>query len=185
MNEANPDFFKSYDAPAVFPGCAPLVIEAWDYDDLFSDDLIGTTVVDLEDRFFLMEWNALKNKPVEARELYHPSMSISQGIIRMWVEINDPNCAPSKKKPHYDITPRPAEEFEVRVAILDGSDIKMMDVEDTSDAFIRCFFDSRKDVLETDTHYRLMSGKKASWNYRLNWMRNYNYSQYEDHKLTV
>jgi len=30
----------------------------------------------------------------------------------------------------------------------------MMDVEDTSDAYVRCFFDTR-DALETDTHYRL------------------------------
>jgi len=112
-------------------------------------------------------------------------MSISQGIVRMWVEINNPNATGSAVKPHYDITPRPAEEFEVRVAILDGVDIKMMDVEDTSDAFIRCFFDSRKDVLETDTHYRLQAGKQASWNYRLCWMRNYTYTQAEDHKLTV
>jgi uncharacterized protein YjaG (DUF416 family) len=53
LNEANPSFYKSYDFPAVFPGCAPLVLQAWDYDDLFSDDLIGETVLDLEDRFFL------------------------------------------------------------------------------------------------------------------------------------
>ena len=64
------------------------MISAYDYDDLFGDDLIGTTVVDLEDRYFLPEWNALKDKPIEARELMHPNMSISQGVIRCWVEIN-------------------------------------------------------------------------------------------------
>ena len=53
------------------------MISAYDYDDLFGDDLIGTTVVDLEDRYFLPEWNALKDKPIECRELMHPNMSIS------------------------------------------------------------------------------------------------------------
>jgi len=32
-----------------------LFIEAMDYDDLFGDDLIGTTTIDLEDRYFLPE----------------------------------------------------------------------------------------------------------------------------------
>jgi hypothetical protein len=88
LDEPNPDFFKHYDFQAIFPGCPPLVISAYDYDDLFGDDLIGTTVVDLEDRYFLPEWNAHKDKPIEARELMHPNMSISQGVIRCWVEIN-------------------------------------------------------------------------------------------------
>ena len=44
-----------------------LFIEAMDFDELFGDDLIGTTYVDLEDRFFLPEWIALKEKPVEYR----------------------------------------------------------------------------------------------------------------------
>jgi len=88
LDEPNPDFFKHYDFQAFFPGCAPLVISAYDYDDLFGDDLIGTTVVDLEDRYFLPEWNALKDKPIESRELMHPNMSISQGVLRCWVEIN-------------------------------------------------------------------------------------------------
>ena len=77
MDEPNPDFFKHYDFEATFPGCPPLVIDAFDYDDLFGDDLIGQTIVDLEDRYFLPEWNALQDKPAEAREIYHPSMSIS------------------------------------------------------------------------------------------------------------
>jgi hypothetical protein len=79
MDEPNPDFYKHFDFEATFPGCAPLVIDVFDYDDLFGDDLIGNTVCDLEDRYFLPEWNALRDKPVESRELYHPSMTLSQG----------------------------------------------------------------------------------------------------------
>jgi hypothetical protein len=48
-----------------------------DYDDIFGDDSIGITVVDLEDRFFSPEWQSIENKPIEYRNIYHPSSSIS------------------------------------------------------------------------------------------------------------
>jgi hypothetical protein len=44
-----------------------LEIKAMDYDALFGDDLIGTTKVDLEDRFFSPEWQQIKDKPIEFR----------------------------------------------------------------------------------------------------------------------
>lgn len=65
-----------------------MTIHAMDYDDLFGDDLIGTTIVDLEDRYFLPEWRCISNKPVEYRQIFHPSSGVSQGVIKMWVEIN-------------------------------------------------------------------------------------------------
>ena len=40
----------------MFPGCPPLVVDVMDYDDLFGDDSIGKTVLDLEDRYFSPEW---------------------------------------------------------------------------------------------------------------------------------
>jgi Ca2+-dependent lipid-binding protein len=67
LDEENPDFFKSYDFESEFPGCAPLEIDLMDYDDLFGDDLIGSTQVDLEDRYFNHEWAALQDKPIETR----------------------------------------------------------------------------------------------------------------------
>jgi hypothetical protein len=39
----------------------------FDYDEIFGDDLIGTTIIDLEDRYFTMEWQSLKEKPIEYR----------------------------------------------------------------------------------------------------------------------
>ena len=55
--------------------------------------------------------------------------------------------------------------MEVRVCIYDTRDVKMMDVEGTSDVYCRAFFDSNE-AKETDTHYRCTNGK-ASFNYRL------------------
>lgn len=166
LDEPNPEFRKHYDFEAVFPGCPPLVIDAMDYDDLFGDDLIGTTIVDLEDRFFLAEWRALKNKPVEFRQIYHPSSAVSQGVIRMWVEINAARAEEENKVPIWDICQKPPEEFEIRVCVFETKEIKMMDFEGTSDVFFRGFFDSKEDEVETDTHFRCQDGK-ASFNYRL------------------
>lgn len=77
MDEPNPKFCKHWDFTTMFPGCPMLFIDAMDYDDLFGDDLIGGTTVDLEDRYFLPEWRALHDKPVEYRQIYHPSSSVS------------------------------------------------------------------------------------------------------------
>lgn len=40
---SDPGFYKKFDFEAVFPGCPMLFIEAMDYDELFGDDLIGST----------------------------------------------------------------------------------------------------------------------------------------------
>ena len=52
----NPKFMKYYDFEGIFPGCSPLQIDIFDYDEIFGDDLIGTTSIDLEDRYFSLEW---------------------------------------------------------------------------------------------------------------------------------
>ena len=59
----------------------------------------------------------------------------------------------------------PEKDFEVRVVVWDTEDVKVMDVEDVSDVFIKCHIDD-KDKRETDCHYRCQEGK-ASFNYRL------------------
>jgi Ca2+-dependent lipid-binding protein len=65
----------------------------------------------------------------------------------------------------FDIKPKPVEDFEARIVVYDTKEITMMDVEGTSDAYVKVFFDP-KDAKETDTHYRGNNGK-ASFNYRL------------------
>ncbi len=106
LDEPNPFFGKHYDFPVVFPGCPPCRVDIMDYDDLFGDDLIGTSWIDLEDRYFLPEWRALAEKPVEYRQIYHPSSAVSQGVFKCWVEINPAKVEPEmeeKLKP-FDIS---------------------------------------------------------------------------------
>lgn len=45
-----------FEFEASFPGCSPLMIDVYDHDDIFGDDLIGTTTIDLEDRYFTRQW---------------------------------------------------------------------------------------------------------------------------------
>lgn len=147
-----------------FPGSPVLEIEAFDYDDFFSDDLIGKTTLELDDRYFSNEWQALEDKPIEYRDLFHPDSSISQGVLKIWVEIDEKDGVRASQPP-VDISPRPNLNYECRVVIWKTRDIMGGDFENTADIYCRAFFDPDHD-LKTDTHWRAQNGT-ASFNYRL------------------
>ena len=77
LDTNEPKFHKAYDFNVSFPGAPIAIIEAWDYDTFFGNDLIGITKFDLDDRYFSKEWSSLSNKPVEYRNLLVPTSSIS------------------------------------------------------------------------------------------------------------
>jgi hypothetical protein len=52
------------------PGVSQLHVQVWDKDLLIQDDLIGETIIDLENRFFSKRWRNLPHKPIETRELF-------------------------------------------------------------------------------------------------------------------
>lgn len=166
LDEPNPKFYKKYDFEGTFPGCSPLEIAVWDYDDIFGDDLIGKTSIDLEDRYFSLGWQSLEHKPVEYRQLYHESSMAEQGVVKLWAEINPINVVPDARPKLWDIRPKPPSNFEVRICVFNCEGVEMMDWEGTCDAFCRGFFDSKEDVQETDTHYRNQDGK-PDFQYRL------------------
>jgi hypothetical protein len=160
-----------YEFDAEFPGAHPLKIQAYDYDDLFGDDLIGETTIDLDDRFFSPEWSSIRFKPVEFRHLYHPSSNGSQGVVKLWLEINplkgkNDESASSLDNKVWDLRPRPQKDYEMRVVVWDTKDIAMMDIEGTSDVFVRAKFDGTGAQKDTDCHYRCKDGA-ASFNYRM------------------
>lgn len=159
LDEPNPKFYKMYEFEAYFPGSSPLTIEVWDYDMVFGDELVGKSVLDLEDRYFTLDWMSLKDKPIEYRTLYHPSSKMGQGVVKCWTEIVKTSADADKIPLVWDISPKPAYQIEVRICILNCVDIPMMDAEGTCDAFFKGFFDSSEEVQETDTHYRNQDGK--------------------------
>lgn len=85
----SPDFYKCFKFQTSFPGAPTLKIEVFDYDDLFGDDLIGATSIDLDDRFFNINWQKLEYKPIEYRNLYDESSSLAQGNVSMWLDIDE------------------------------------------------------------------------------------------------
>ena len=126
--------------------------------------MIGKTSIDLDDRFFNPKWQAIEEKPIETRELYHMSSAMNQGMIDMWVDI-DPATKSSDCGKVWEIASEPNCQFEVRLAVFGCTGVPMEDWEGTSDVYIKAFI-SDTDKQETDTHYRNQDGK-PNFNYRL------------------
>lgn len=141
-----------------------LKLEVWDYDPLFSDELIGTTCIDLEDRYFDKTWRDLKEKPIEKRVLNHPDLEGSQGWVSMWVDVFEKQHRAEMKK--WDISPPPTVELEMRLIVWETEGTPCMDVEGMSDYYVTCFIDANNKQ-STDVHYRCEEGKKASFNWRI------------------
>jgi hypothetical protein len=156
-------WFKHYDILSMFPGDSTLRIEVWDYNPIFRDELIGFTSIDLEDRYFNSEWQQLKFKPIEIRNLVHPDISGQQGSISLWVEIFDRKD--SINMTPWQIAPEPLSKVELRLVVWETEEMRMMDAEDTSDIYVTAFVDP-KDKQSTDVHYRCQTGN-ASFNWRI------------------
>ena len=162
-DKKNVKWYKYYDILSIFPGESTLKIEVWDYNPIFKDTLIGTTSLDLEDRYFNSDWQNLKFKPIETRQLIHPDISSQQGNISLWVEIFEKSD--SLNMTPWQICPEPITKVQLRLVIWETEDMRMMDVEDTSDIYVTAFIDP-KDKQSTDTHYRCQTGI-ASFNWRI------------------
>ena len=162
-NTQNAKWYKYYDIIGEFPGDSTLKVEVWDYDPIFKDELIGSTQIDLEDRYFNNNWLEMKYKPIETRILYHPDLTRQQGNITLWVEIFDQKDRMNMEP--WQITPEPKTEIEMRLIIWETEDMELRDDEGTSDVFITAYLDP-KDKQSTDVHYRCQNGT-ASFNWRM------------------
>jgi hypothetical protein len=179
------DHYMMVEIDVELPGTSQLQIKVMDKDDFgaLSDDLIGQTTIDLEDRWFDSRWQDYgkenqilpgegsdasvvrwQTKPIERRSLYTPSNGSAQGVIECWVDILTPEQAYAF--PPDDVSLPPVQMFEVRVVIWKSKNVPPMDsAEGMSDLFVKCWPEGC-DKQETDTHWRCKKGK-ASWNYRL------------------
>eukprot|EP00475_Leptophrys_vorax_P037444 TRINITY_DN645_c0_g2_i3.p1 TRINITY_DN645_c0_g2~~TRINITY_DN645_c0_g2_i3.p1 ORF type:complete len:555 (+),score=164.61 TRINITY_DN645_c0_g2_i3:318-1982(+) len=160
-----PEFYESFEFASQIPGPSELKLEVWDYDGI-GDDLIGSTSIDVEDRWFSKQWREIKRKPIEWRTIYNPSSSMSQGILEMWVDIYD--SADAKKYPMVNISPPPREEWELRVIIWQCKEVTIKDeLTQQNDLYITGLLDTpgqkRK---KTDVHLRSKKGK-GSFNWRM------------------
>ena len=159
-NNNNPSIYKAFELPATLPGKSMLKVQFWDFNSLTTNTKIGTTKIDLEDRFFNEKWLALEEKPIETRPLKIKSARRPQGYVRLWVEILESRS----QKPVEDISTRPPGHFEARVIIWRAEDVAAMDSEGLSDAFVSVSINNSTEK-ETDTHFR--AKKNPCWNWRM------------------
>jgi len=165
-------FFETVETTVELPGDACLTVEVMDRDFLpTSDDVVGATNIDLEDRVYspMYTHNEIgaggARPPLEWRSLYKPEFVTPTGTLEMWCEILKPEKA--LETPMLDIKPPAPQKWELRIIVWKLEEVsgklKGMDSGGMMDAKItvRLLGDERS----TDTHWRAKNGK-ASWNWR-------------------
>eukprot|EP01012_Entosiphon_sulcatum_P020626 TRINITY_DN25537_c0_g1_i1.p1 TRINITY_DN25537_c0_g1~~TRINITY_DN25537_c0_g1_i1.p1 ORF type:complete len:731 (+),score=179.50 TRINITY_DN25537_c0_g1_i1:2-2194(+) len=166
-----PEFFQMYEMKGRLPKDNELRVEVWDYDATSRDDIIGYTVINLEDRWY--SYRGGPNLPIanytEKRPLFLDGSSTPQGSIELWVDVFD--LAKPMIPPPIDVTPPPPQEFELRVMVWNARDVELTEGsvggERMSDVYIRCWLDGMPDdTQETDVHYRCTDGN-ATFNWRM------------------
>ena len=176
------DLYKMIEFNTELPGASQLKLKLMDKDLILSDELIGETHIDLEDRWFDSRWQSeeiggkatVNDKdptagrwrvyPVEQRPLHIPSSTEPRGIVLCWVDILRPAEATAFLPE--DIALPPGQLFEVRVVIWKAKDVPAMDnMGGMSDLFCKVWPEGCEPQV-TDTHWRAKKGK-ASWNWRL------------------
>jgi len=173
------DFYKCIELHTELPGASLLEIECMDYDAFgFGDDMIGKTVIDLEDRWFDEKWRNLgkenqvdeegkmrwATKPLERRSLYVPTSHSPQGNLECYVDIM-PNAI-AEMYPSDDVALPPSQMFEVRVVVWRAREMVSMDVmEDMNDLYFSAWVEGCEKQ-STDIHWRARNGK-GSFNWRM------------------
>ncbi|XP_019498975.1 PREDICTED: fer-1-like protein 6 [Hipposideros armiger] len=151
--QLNPVFGRSFEIQATFPKESLLSVLIYDHDMIGTDDLIGETRIDLENRFYskhraiyemvesyehlalnvLHSWKDIPEvgcrlvpEHIETRPLYHKDKpGMEQGRLQMWVDMF-PKDMPQPGPP-VDISPRKPKGYELRVTIWNTEDVILED----------------------------------------------------------
>jgi hypothetical protein len=163
-NTLNPDFYTSYEFEAMLPGDSEIQISVFDYDAIGSNELIGSTVIDIENRWLNPSWRSMPNKPMEIRPLKVVSSRANQGSLEMWVDMFTESVA--KITPRHHIEPPLPEPWELRMIIWKTANCVNKD-EGSSDLYVSCQLEGNIESKQnTDTHWKSEDGT-GNFNYRM------------------
>jgi hypothetical protein len=147
------------------PGDSELKIQVWDRDSIpISDDLIGETIIDLEDRLFCDSWQLMNPKPREFRTLWIENSTSPQGKVELWLEIL-PRDVAMRTRPTPISPPAPLK-FELRCIVWNTKDVVFKDAK-MSDIYVTGIPEWGGEMQKTDTHWRSKNGKgQFNWRFK-------------------
>eukprot|EP01068_Selenidium_serpulae_P004197 Selendium_serpulae@DN3452_c0_g1_i1.p1 len=171
-----PHFFWVHEADVSFPGegRCEIGVASRAASELGKDTWIGSTVVELEDRWFSKEWRIMMNNgkvPLEYRKLKQSKDSANTvGTLEMWIEMLD--LADEAEFPRTELKPPLPTELELRLVMWGARSLSFANLgKESVDAKIKCTLDcssykGKQPVMqETDIHYNSRNGN-AVFNWR-------------------
>ena len=129
---------------------------------LISNQFIGSTVVDLEERNLTLKWLKMSKKPVEKRSIEHPARG-SRGRLEMWIDI----LRPMDKGQPTVIFPKVQLPYELRVIVWEAKDCVLKDqITDCNHLFARGCVKRGENWTETDTHWFCRATGSFNWRWK-------------------
>uniref|UniRef100_A0A7S4T5M2 C2 domain-containing protein n=1 Tax=Alexandrium monilatum TaxID=311494 RepID=A0A7S4T5M2_9DINO len=133
-----------------------------------SERAVGSTVIDLEDRWFSRRYRSMVEEdavPIESRELHRPDSSFSKGHLRLWVDIMTSEQSQSRKLATLPSTePAP---FQLRIVIWKVTKVEAVDGQ-APDIYVTGWHEMDDGTTlkqSTDTHYGADDGT-GTFNWR-------------------
>ncbi|PFH33895.1 ferlin family protein [Besnoitia besnoiti] len=163
-----PEFNRCYSLACSLPENSVVQIALMNMGHL-SDECIGRTYLDVEDRFFNRKVEQMvleESTPIELRTLKNEGSTVSHGTLRGFFEIMRSEYA--QLHPPYTLASAEPDEYQLRVVIWR---VKAVPLDDNSSIslFVRTIYqleESSEVVKDTDTHYNSRDGT-AVYNWRM------------------
>ncbi|AFZ79434.1 hypothetical protein BEWA_022820 [Theileria equi strain WA] len=133
-----------------------------------ADEIIGTTFVDCEDRFFIDNLQKLMENdatPIELRTLKSENSTISHGTLKCWIELMDIQTA--KTRPAKSLETLEPGNYEIRIVIW-GANLFSMNERSTVSLCVCGVYQAEHQEIRksTDIHHHSKDGS-AVFNWRL------------------
>jgi len=178
MGAVEPRFFRTEETDIYLPEQSFFEIGLMDYQGSGTDETIGYTQIDLEERWYSKDFQAFmktNNVPVEYRPLINKS-NLSKGSLEMWLEVLDSQDA--AEIPVNVLYQPPPTEVEVRVIVWGVKDVShKLCIDDVGeerekiDIMMRCQLECRSYVgphpkeQESDIHRSATNEGEYNWRF--------------------